>query len=124
MTHPGWHDRVATGDREPRQYVGQRPRPCRRVRQQRLDLRQASLAAHLLPDRSKRLRRRRSRPVTHRRKEGIKSRGLVVDSRQPVIGQDQVRRRVAQSPQCLVLVAKDTESQPCIELRVVAAAVL
>ena len=47
MSHPGRHDGIATRDREPRQHVGQRPRPCSRIRQDRLDLRQASLAGHL-----------------------------------------------------------------------------
>ena len=118
VAHPGRHDRVPAGDRQPCQRIGQRPARPARFRQGRAPVGGASLGLQPSPYRRARLRVRRAARAAEPGEETVERAvcPLRFRSGQPVPRRQQVRVGV---PQGLPLLAEDFQRETGVELRVV-----
>ena len=116
VADPGRHDRVAPGHRQPGQGIGQRPAFAGRVRQDLAGLGLAGVTRQPASYRCAGLGVRGARRPSQAREEVVEPGALTSGRRQPVPGEQQIRESFAQG---LVLIAKDVQREPGIELGVV-----
>ena len=123
MAHPGRHDRVAAGHREPRQRIGQRPAALLQLRQYLPAVGRASRALQAPADHCQRLSLRRTGRLSEFPEEFVQSavRAVGLGRAQPMPGREQIRRSPFQgSP----LVTKNLQRESGIQFRIVDASSL
>ena len=118
MAHPGRHDGVASGHRQPRQRVGQLPRAPFGICQRRCSLGPARRSGEATFDGRVRLGIGWPRRLAQVGEEVIEPRAVVRAS-EPVPGGDQVGIRLPEGP---LLVGEDLQRQPGVQFGVVEAA--
>ena len=114
VAHPGRHDRVTTGDREPGKGVGQRPAGAGGVRRVFAGMGETGVAFEPGFDRVVGFFVRGTAGTTQSRKEAVETRPLGRGRSQPVPGGQKLRRNIPKRP---ALVAEQSQREAGIELR-------
>ena len=112
MTHPGRHDGVLAGHRDPGERVGERPAGSPGFGDRQFDLVGAGPAGEDLPDRTVRLGWIRPRRTRHRLEERFEALRLLARCREPTEGRQQIGGVPGEFPQLDELVPKDGEDEP------------